>query len=137
MRRSTCLAATQDKSRMSVHLLIKPTTYQLGVVCFFLSSFLALCVQGPVSDFTQGTAQVVNQQSFLFSKCGFVSPMIRNGSRYNDHPVNKTKGLPWSLDSCVSWDGVVKVINKCITIKSASQSITHLVISAMKKNKTK
>lgn len=41
-------------------MLIKPATCQSEVVCLFPQSLLALCVQGPVSDFTRETLQVLN-----------------------------------------------------------------------------
>ena len=54
----THLAATQDKPP----LLFKTTTHHSGVVGLFLLSLLALHVWVPVSNFTQRTPKIANQQ---------------------------------------------------------------------------
>lgn len=48
---SQCSA--HDKVYMQVPLLTEIATYQFGVACLFIWSLLSLCVQGPVSDFSQ------------------------------------------------------------------------------------
>ena len=42
--------------------VVKPDTYQFGVICLFLWSFFALHDQGPASGFTWGAPEVVSQQ---------------------------------------------------------------------------
>ena len=58
---SLCVAA-QNKPYTYLSLLVKPDTYQFGVVCLFLWSLFALHDQGPASEFTWGTPEVVSQQ---------------------------------------------------------------------------
>ena len=60
MWRSTVLRHPRQTSYAS--LLVKTVAYQSGVAGLYLRSLLALCVGEPVSDFTPGTLEVLNQQ---------------------------------------------------------------------------
>lgn len=64
--RSIYLVAAQDRPCRQMVLpikTIKTATQQSGVVSLFLQSFLILCVQGPIKNFTRGTPEIANQPS--------------------------------------------------------------------------
>lgn len=62
MQISASHVVAQVKPEMSVPLLRTPFTYQSGVICLILASFLALCVWDPVSDFPWEAPSSVNLQ---------------------------------------------------------------------------
>ena len=85
MQRSTHLVAAQDKPQREVSLLMKAAVYQSGVISLFLQSLFALCVKGPVSDFAQGTPEVMNQQPTSDNLCFYVDGKMTLGNPLRKH----------------------------------------------------